>query len=771
MICGFAAAGAGDWFLAIKASPVRSPGFLAGICCFAAAHLFWIAGQLKEARPDMRVFAAAAIPLLSFSCVRLAPTLPPGVSAAVVAYTAISAFSLSVAAGGRRLLYSLGILLLVLSDVMIAARMVRAPGWGWLVGPFYVAAELLLVVSCVRSHEPRLSQTQRPFGVTAAFGSVAAAAFLSAMAMFPGGGYNPLMRMLSALGRTAVKGVSWPWCHYLFIVGMLASAIAASTALLSRRRLADGARLRVLEWGTSLNVAGLLTITAMPENVSMPFHNAGCWLAAIGGGMALFSLDRRATSRAWTISLLAVVCVFCIVLALNAVRIVPFSPAVPTVQKVLILSFAAWIVRLVWPLGSVRSHRIAAGAGASLLLLAFFDPAGGIHVVPSGAAGDVPDAAAKPLCPDECAALRWLEHVTGALPPEEERDWWAIGGAQYGILAKRYNIAFAGYAAAALGMRGDEAQRAAAGRIIGSCIERYLKRDVWAYSMSKSYWGRKPWAPDPCFRENVMYTGHLLQLLALYETFTGDTRYWKDGFDFVWKDGRKVHYTVRKLIDVTVHQMRHGPNGGLTCEPGLMFFPCNNHPHIALALFSRLGHGDWRKDARRWEKWALDHYAKPLFGGGALNLVYHVNSGVFYPRGSSGLDAWSLLWYEPWAADRGSAISLWNEARKTMDWTALSEPADKVDGRDTCCDPAKVPPTVVASFLSAAARACDDAATAERLEKPLDGKRLRRDGGMYWLDLDREWRIGATANRIIALAIANGSSFRRLCSGSQALQP
>ena len=129
---------------------------------------------------------------------------------------------------------------------------------------------------------------------------------------------------------------------------------------------------------------------------------------------------------------------------------------------------------------------------------------------------------ARPLTADEVAALRWIDYVTGALPVDKEQDWWKIGGTQHGLFAKRYNIAFAGYAAAALGMRGDGLQRAAVGRILGNCLSRYLKRDVWAYSQSKNYWGQKPWAPDPCYRENVMYTGHLLQLLALYEMFTGD---------------------------------------------------------------------------------------------------------------------------------------------------------------------------------------------------------------------------------------------------------
>ena len=184
-------------------------------------------------------------------------------------------------------------------------------------------------------------------------------------------------------------------------------------------------------------------------------------------------------------------------------------------------------------------------------------------------------------------------------------------------------------AAAAVGMRGGPGETNTVARVLSNCIGRYLGSDVWCYSQSKSYWGREPWAPDPCRRENVMYTGHLLQMLALYELFSGDMRYWTEGFDFVWRDGRKVHYDVQKLIDVTVGQMRENASGGVTCEPGLLFFPCNNHPHVALKLFKKLGHGDWTAEARTWEKWSLAHFLGPAFGGGAINVVCHVKSGVF----------------------------------------------------------------------------------------------------------------------------------------------
>ena len=397
--------------------------------------------------------------------------------------------------------------------------------------------------------------------------------------------------------------------------------------------------------------------------------------------------------------------------------------------------------------------------GVPLLLLILYGCRSIFIKTPKPLPAKETETASRPLTADEQAALRWLDHVLGPLSEAEERKWWNHGKLQFGLSSTRYHIAFAGYAAAALGIRGDEEQKTAAGRILKNCIERYLRREVWAYSQAKSYWGTKPWAPDPCYRENVMYTGHLLQLLALYECFTGDQKYWTEGFDFVWNAKKRVHYDVRKLINVTVEQMRAG-NGGVTCEPGLLFFPCNNHPHFALKLFARLGHGDWSAESRRWERWALDHYFQPLLGGGALNLLCHTKTGIFYPRGYSGLDAWSVLWYEPWAENRGTALALWNKAREWPDWEKLTAPADTVTKADNCMNPQQVPDTVLAVFLAAAARACDDPASAERLEQPLDAKYLRRENGFYWLDVKREWRIGATAMRILALAEANGSRFR-----------
>jgi hypothetical protein len=620
------------------------------------------------------------------------------------------------------------------------------------------------------------SGSWNPFDAAVAWGGAALAMFVLAALAWPGGGYNPFMRMLSALGRTMVRGVEWPWCHYFFMAGMFLSIGAVVSAAAGEIRRFSGWRRHAAGWGLALNAAGLATIALVPENANIFCHNVGCWCATLGGVAMLVARDRPGRDRAWTIVLAVDAALFGTVIALHATKVLRFAPYVPTLQKSIIVLFSIWMLdsarhrpgahirRRTWALLT------AVFALVALRVVVFGPHPWGMHMlhsagfqVPPLGNGQKPSPEsqriAAPFSNDERAALAWLDHVTGQLSTDEEREWWGDGGRQFGLSSKRYHIAFCGYAAAALGWRGGTEERAVAARILGNCIDRIIRRDVWSYSMSKSYWGLKPWAPDPCWRENVMYTGHLLQLLALYETFSGDKRYWMEGWDFVWTDGRRVHYTVRKLIDVTVFQMRKGPGGGISCEPGLIFFPCNNHPHIALALFSALGHGNWTADARRWERWALAHYVRPSLGGGALNLAYHARSNMLYPRGHNGLDGWSLLWYEPWAKDRNDALALWREAAARIDWKTLENNPDSVAEFDACRNPAAVPASSVAPFLAAAARACDDRETAERLEAITDRKLVRKDG-MYYLDISRDWRVGATAIRIISLAEANGFSLR-----------
>jgi hypothetical protein len=178
------------------------------------------------------------------------------------------------------------------------------------------------------------------------FGCLAALSFGVAIVVFPDGTYNPAMRMLSTLGRSVLAGEEWPLCHHLFVLGMVASALASASALLVCRELVSGVRRKILYCGAAFNFAGLVVIAAIPENVSIFYHNAGCHLAAVGGCAALFALNGKASGRRWTYLLLSVFSFFLLVIALHALKVIPFAPAVPSLQKLVILSFTAWIIRI-----------------------------------------------------------------------------------------------------------------------------------------------------------------------------------------------------------------------------------------------------------------------------------------------------------------------------------------------------------------------------------------------------------------------------------------
>ena len=129
MLLGFAAAFLiGDMFLVVRGAKPSSIEFLFGVAGFALAHLFRMAGQLREARPDGRVCLAVAIPLVFFVLVRLhPPVLPPAASAAVCAYSILTAVSFATALATRRVFYLLGIGLVFPVEALVRRI---AVGWG-----------------------------------------------------------------------------------------------------------------------------------------------------------------------------------------------------------------------------------------------------------------------------------------------------------------------------------------------------------------------------------------------------------------------------------------------------------------------------------------------------------------------------------------------------------------------------------------------------------------------------------------------------------------
>ena len=345
MALGFAAAFCGDALLVLMRYGVRTTGFLFGVAAFSCAHILWMAANRHGVRLEWRAFAVVLPPVMGLLAVRAARCVPFTPLLAASAYTAVSAVSLAAAIGSRRLFYALGIGCLVTSDVFIVCGWINAPFWHKLTGPVYVLALICMAASLfARNREPRFRcGGGKPLTVVLALGALCAGLFLAAMLLYPGGGYNPLMRMLSHLGRTYIKGVVYPLSHYLFTLGM---AVGASATLYLapyfRAEASNPRRSAVVGWGAAACAGGLLLIACVPENVSMPGHNAGCWFAFLGGLAMLLALADTPPGRRALFCLIPVAALFALALVLHALKVVPFAPAVPSAQKLVIASFMVW---------------------------------------------------------------------------------------------------------------------------------------------------------------------------------------------------------------------------------------------------------------------------------------------------------------------------------------------------------------------------------------------------------------------------------------------
>ena len=368
MLLGFSAAFTGDWFLVIRRCGVREPGFLCGIAAFACAHLLWSAANWRESKVEWKTLPVVLLPLLGFFVARVHGRIPDVVFVAASVYAVISACSLAVAIGTRRWFYSLGIGCLVLSDVFIACTWVRAPHWGSLIGPTYVAALILVAGSlvCGRREARFVCGKGNPLPVTALGGLLSAGFFVWAMLVCPGGGYNPLTYMLSYLGRTTIRDVAYPLSHYLFCCGMAAGAAATLYFQPYFRSFAKG-RLRqsLVGWGMAVCSSGLFLIMMVPENVNMTWHNMGCYLASGGGTAVALSLltDRMGwICGAW---MLMTVCVFEVFFVLDQRDVLPFSPYVPSAQKLIIVSFMLWQLAYAIRFAVVETGSASRGRGGT----------------------------------------------------------------------------------------------------------------------------------------------------------------------------------------------------------------------------------------------------------------------------------------------------------------------------------------------------------------------------------------------------------------------
>lgn len=125
-------------------------------------------------------------------------------------------------------------------------------------------------------------------------------------------------------------------------------------------------------------------------------------------------------------------------------------------------------------------------------------------------------------------------------------------------------------------------------------IHKMLFKPVWAYWFHTSLGGiatdpdldklRQPWA-DPIVKENIMYSGHLLMMVAMYAMLFDDDDFEQpNSLQFCWDPlifgfgPETFQYSAQTLQDAILAQMELNGWLGACYEPNLVFVVCNQFP-------------------------------------------------------------------------------------------------------------------------------------------------------------------------------------------------
>ncbi len=302
----------------------------------------------------------------------------------------------------------------------------------------------------------------------------------------------------------------------------------------------------------------------------------------------------------------------------------------------------------------------------------------------------------------ELALGRWFSQLT-FLQDRSAKPWpiWHDDGVQLGTTSLRYQLAFAGYGCAVQAAN-TPAYRELVQQQLRDLCERMIDIRIWSYVTT--YWNHGDGPPDPCLYENVMYTGHLTQLMCLYELLTGDTRYSVAGWDFVWRDGRRLHYNLQQAVERLHVQSERNVGGGICCEPGLVFATCNSHSAASFLLFDLLHGTQYARVNDKWFAWMSKNFRFPNAPGGELFYVtYHQASRLFVPTGDVGADGWTLGWGYPWFPSTELAHEGWQSILEKARWK-YPEPGQRFAENNLiigCCAGGSLP--LSNSFLPLAA--------------------------------------------------------------------
>lgn len=251
--------------------------------------------------------------------------------------------------------------------------------------------------------------------------------------------------------------------------------------------------------------------------------------------------------------------------------------------------------------------------------------------------------------------------------------------------ALRYQLAFASYALATISQR-TPAYKAPYAQALRGGLERMLDVATWGYwrapepalasgglassghvAVLVSPHRRGPAGPpsDPVAQDNLQYSGHLSTMLGLYEKISSNHLYDSPFTLHDPESGASYSYTHSKVAERIYSQMRENGFGGVCCERGMAYVPCNNYSLASNTLHDALHGTDYSKANGRWLKTVRD---KMVLKGPSLRGVfgtsYMKDLHVATPVAFNFTDVWGLAFLLPF--DRTLVRKLYGKFKKKV---------------------------------------------------------------------------------------------------------
>lgn len=286
-------------------------------------------------------------------------------------------------------------------------------------------------------------------------------------------------------------------------------------------------------------------------------------------------------------------------------------------------------------------------------------------VTPAPAAPALPDVRSYPELNDlQLGHLRFILNLAS----QKDNDWSRMDSdepGQGGFDAYRYQLAMMSYALNLANYRYTPAYRELYQAGSERLIAKMLRPDVWNFWEMTSR-GVKQFDPDlvklsegwrdPVIRQNVMYSGHLFQMVNTYAMLYDSDKYEQPAsLKFVYDPvGRglgkeEFDYDAVKLAKVLRDQFLDSGWSGIECEPNAVFPECNQHPILGFKLFD-LRHGTaYFEEVSRNYRQAFDaqNFLDPVTG--SFMAYKLVKQGKVIQAELPWSDGWSGVFMHGWA--------------------------------------------------------------------------------------------------------------------------